>query len=236
MKILIVDDEQNFLCFLKERILDYCQMQKVTVYISTATDPRLLLDNELFKSYDIIFLDIEMPNISGIEVAEKINESKQSSIWPFIIYVTNREGLVFKALQTQPYSFIRKSHIDDIERCLSCIITKYISEDSVCVKTGRTIIRVALSEIIMIEKEKNYAVYYTRNGEYRERSLINELAGAFLKKNFVRPNIGCLVNCEYISEILTSTIKLTDGKQVPLSRKYRKEVNKNFYDWLVTKI
>ena len=233
LRIAIVDDEKSFLASLKKRILAICDRNDYLVSISTTTDPYSVLENELYKHNDIIFLDIEMPYLSGLDIASEINKQKGNSDLPYIIFITNRDGLVFTALKEQPYSFIRKSHIEDIEACIFRIFEKMKNDDFIYIKSGRTTDRVSLKEIRYIEKEKNYIIFHTENTQYRERNTIEERAIQLLSKGFVRPHIGYLINVRYIDEIMPQTVRLIDGTLIPLSKKYRKEVKQKFYEWVV---
>ena len=233
MNVLLVDDEKTFLTLLKKKIFDFCRKHDISVNVTTTTDPYLLLEDERYKHTDIILLDIDMPNISGIDIASRINSMKGTSDRPYIIFVTNRDGLVFEALKKQPYSFVRKSHLDDIKACLLNIYTKLSREESIHIKSGRTIDRIAVKEIVYVEKEKNYIIFHTERGKYRERTTIDEKAVELLPKGFLRPHIGYLVNVKYIDELLPQSLQMTNGVQIPLSKKYRKEVKQSFYEWMV---
>ena len=87
LRIAIVDDEKSFLVSLKKRILAICEKNDYFVSISTTTDPYSVLENELYKHNDIILLDIEMPNISGLDIASEINKQKGNSAQ----FISNRD-------------------------------------------------------------------------------------------------------------------------------------------------
>lgn len=233
LRIDLVDDEKVFLTSLKKKIFEFCRKNSISVNLTATTDPYSLLEDERYKHTDVILLDIDMPNISGIEIAAKINSLKGISDRPYIIFVTNRDGLVFEALKKQPYSFVRKSHLDDIEACLLNIYAKLSQEDYIHIKSGRIIERIPVKEIMYVEKEKNYIVFHTELGKYRERTTIDEKAVELLPKGFLRPHIGYLINVIYIDELLPQSLKMINGVQIPLSKKYRKEVKQSFYEWMV---
>ena len=155
MNVLLVDDEKAFLVTLKNSILKICSEKDIDINITTITDPYSVLENEHYKHYDAILLDIDMPNISGIDITEKNNSLKGTSSKPYILFVTNRDGLVFDALRTQPYSFVRKSHLRDLKPCLGSIYSKISLENSIYIKSGNKTDRLEIKEIIYIEKEKN---------------------------------------------------------------------------------
>ena len=233
MNVLLVDDEKAFLVTLKKSILKICSEKDIDINITTTTDPYSVLENEHYKHYDAILLDIDMPNISGIDITKKINSLKGTSSKPYIIFVTNRDGLVFDALRTQPYSFVRKSHLRDLKPCLGSIYSKISLENSIYIKSGNKTDRLEIKEIIYIEKEKNYIIFHTLRGEYKERSTIDRIAVALTKNNFLRPHIGYLVNVRFIDELLPDSIRLINGIVIPVTKKYRKEIKQRFYEWVV---
>ena len=115
MKILIVDDEPVFAGELRQYVNKICLDNRVTAEIQITDDSEFLLMND--KDFDFVLLDIEMPKYSGLNLASKLNGQKDGSDKPYIIFVTNRDGLVFDALKQLPFSFVRKSHLEDLEPC-----------------------------------------------------------------------------------------------------------------------
>ena len=233
MNVLLVDDEKAFLVSLKKYVLKTCGEKNIDINITATADPYCVLENEQYKHYDVILIDIDMPAVSGIEITQKINSLKGMSTKPFIIFVTNRDGLVFEALRTQPYSFVRKSHLGDLTPCLESIYSKLSREDSIYIKSGSRTDRLEIKEVIYIEKEKNYIIFHTQRGEYKERSTIDARAVNLMNRNFLRPHIGYLVNVRFIDELLPDSIRLINGIVIPVTKKYRKEIKQRFYEWVV---
>lgn len=235
MNILIVDDDRVYLRTLSKIVDEMCEKEKIPCNISTSYQPYLLFDQEKYKHADIILLDIDMPEISGIEIASKINDLKGKSDKPFIIFVTNRDGLVFEALREQPYSFVRKSVIDDLSACLIKIQEKLNAADTYTIKTGREVDSLFIKDIIYLEKKGNYVIFHTESGDYRERTTIDLKLRDLCEYGFLRPQIGYLVNVTYISDIHDGVVSLTTGVDLPLSKRYRKQIKQDFYDWMVNK-
>lgn len=233
MNVLLVDDEKAFLVSLKKYVLKICGEKNIDINIAATADPYCVLENEQYKHYDVILIDIDMPAVSGIEITQKINSLKGASTKPYIIFVTNRDGLVFEALKTQPYSFVRKSHLGDLTPCLESIYSRLSREDPIYIKSGSRTDRLEINEIIYIEKEKNYIIFHTQRGEYKERSSIDRIAGDLTENNFLRPHIGYLVNIRFIDELLPDSIRLINGIVIPVTKKYRKEIKQRFYEWVV---
>ena len=154
---------------------------------------------------------------------------------PYIIFVTNRDGLVFDALKQQPYSFVRKSHLDDLKPCFDRLITLCERDTYYPIKSGRDIERVALKDIFYLEKQKNYVIYHTAHGMISERTTLDKKTD-LLNNGFLRTHIGYMVNTRYIEKIRTRDIILSDGTMIPMSRKYSEAVRRGFFEWMANEI
>lgn len=233
LKIALCDDEKLFVNELKNKIESICTRNVIEYDIRTYNSGFAVIEN--LNKHDIIFLDIEMPYINGIETAKRINKLKTDVNIPYVVFVTSKENLVFDALKHLPYSFIRKSHIDeDIENCIISI-NKKIRDSAVRypVKVGRNTIFLSTDEIVYIEKDKNYVVFHANGNEYRERSNIDEKFGDLSDSGFIRTHIGYLVNLKYIEEITNSEVVLLDGRIIPVSKSYKQLVKDIYFDWMV---
>ena len=230
MKILIVDDEQVFAGELRQYVNKICADNRVTAEIKITDDPEFLLMNG--RGFDVVLLDIEMPKYSGIELASSLNEQKGDAEKPYLIFITNRDGLVFEALRQQPYSFIRKSHTEELEPCLTRLMKLCEKTDFYSIKTGRDIVKLTLNDIYYLEKQKNYVIYHTARGRISERTTLDKKTD-LLNNGFLRTHIGYMVNIRHIEKITSTDVYMSDGTAVPLSRKYHDEVRKRFFEWMV---
>lgn len=82
INIAVVDDEPLFIDTLINKIADCCSSLKIKYFVDKYSNGYDILEN--YKSYHLIFLDIEMPSMDGIETAKTINESKGDSEIPFL--------------------------------------------------------------------------------------------------------------------------------------------------------
>lgn len=108
-------------------------------------------------------------------------------------------------------------------------------KDTYTIRNGRHIDTLIIEEIIYLEKKNNYVIFHTASGVYRERTKIEEKYKDLVNFGFVRPQIGYLVNIKYINDIQLSSVVLDDGTQVPLSKKYRKSLKDEYFDWMVSR-
>ena len=156
LKIAVVDDEIVFVESLINKITAVCEKLNLEFKIDKYSNGFDILEN--YSKYHLIFLDIEMPSIDGIATAKRINELKGSAEIPFIVYVTSHDELVFDALKSFPYSFIRKSKIEsDLYECINRINNSFEElHKTIVLHTERKDIPIVIGDIIYLEKIKNY--------------------------------------------------------------------------------
>lgn len=99
-RIAICDDEREFGNKLNEEVKTICNKKSIEYKSDIYSDGLSLMDN--YEKYHLILLDIEMPLIDGISVAEHLNNKRTNDI-PYVVFVTGRDNLVFKALKSYPY-------------------------------------------------------------------------------------------------------------------------------------
>lgn len=235
MNIVLVDDDRIYLDELRDTVTRMCESNSINATISATDKPLSLLEKNIYNHYDVILLDIDMPGISGIELASEINKLKGLSERPYIIFVSGRDGLVFQALREQPVSFVRKSDIDDLIPWLKKINSRLSVENTYSIKSGRLVERVLIREIVDLEKAGNYVIFHTLSGDFKERATIDEKEKDFKPHAFIRPHISYLVNPLYIREVSNTNVILTDGTMLPLTKKLSKAVRQEFFDWMVSK-
>ena len=112
LHVAICDDEKKILDDLFEQVRWTFEDADISCY---SDGKRLISDNEK-SPFDIIMLDIDMPEISGFSVAESI---QKMAVKPLIIFVTSHDELVYDSLMLHPFGFVRKSHMDvELEKVL----------------------------------------------------------------------------------------------------------------------
>lgn len=138
------------------------------------TDDKIMVENIINHRIDIVLLDIDMPSISGMDIANKLTKEK-----PFIniIFLTNREELVFQTLKYRPLRFIRKNYIrEELKEAIEAAIKKINAERCV-IHFGKDKVKlnIPIEDIVYIESDKHYVEIHMSDfvliGRYK-----NELA------------------------------------------------------------
>lgn len=180
--------------------------------------------------YDIIYLDIEMKGLDGIDTAHKIREYDKSA---FIIYITSHVKLAPQAFEVNAYRFMKKPI--DAEK----FDAYYLSALKEIIKTPkyfefqfkRENHRVAISDIMYFESEKRVTYIRTSTGldiQYYEKMNDIEKRINALKFEFYRTNQSFLVNPDYVYSYMFNQIILKNGTTLIISENRRKKVNELF--------
>ena len=218
MKLLFCDDDCRFLDSFSKVVEEEFYKAKIVVDVKLCNNACELFDSLDDKSVDIIFLDIDMPEISGFDVATKLRASGSTAI---IIFVSSFDNLVFNSFPYQPFWFLRKTALfqQELAEMISRLIVQIqLNARSLAIKVNGASIVLLLSEIYYIESDKHYLVLHTKKGEFRYKGNIGDLSEELASFYFVRCHVGYLVNCRYIGSITKKELSLTTNVMIPISR------------------
>ncbi|WFR57542.1 LytTR family DNA-binding domain-containing protein [Anaerocolumna sp. AGMB13025] len=224
VQIAVCDDEIIFLEDMVNQIATQFRKSGSEININSFMDGTNLLEENSNIPFDVLFLDIEMPGISGIEVAETIRASNPFVI---IIFITNRDDLVFHSLRYRPFRFIRKTHLrEELPEAIEAIVKKLRSENQyITVSFNNSSTQIRITEIMYVESYKHDIFLYIQDEKYRIKSNLKIMEKELEGYGFIRVHSGFLVNYRYIFSIDKTKVILNNKEMVPLSR-YRSEAVK----------
>lgn len=232
MNIAICDDETNMLTVIKDKALSVLNSLNKTADISVFDSGEELLTaydgNQ--KPFDIIFLDIKMDKLDGIKTAELIRRYDNNVK---IVFVTSSAEYVFKGYEVKAYRYIMKNELEyGFGKVLKDIIkeTEAPAEKPFIFTFGAETVSLSLSDICYFESEKRIVKIITDAEEYKTYSKLVDIEQAIDNEYFIRCHQSYLVNAKKIDKISKNEIHLKNGKTVPVSKKYQKDV-KEAYLW-----
>ncbi|MDR0917683.1 MAG: LytTR family DNA-binding domain-containing protein [Oscillospiraceae bacterium] len=182
--------------------------------------------------FDVVFLDIEMPEFDGFNIAEKLNEKNTDTL---IVFVSMHKNYVFNSFDYNPFSFLRKEKIEQDLEPLAERIYKKLKKDRL-IYFAEESRGLNFSDIFFIEVIRNSLIIYTLNEHFTIRKTLAAIEEELKDSDFVRCHRSFLINISQISKIEKSDIIMSNNKNIPLSRSYRKEVNDKFHNYLRRKI
>ncbi|SKB41295.1 LytR/AlgR family response regulator transcription factor [Daejeonella lutea] len=223
----IVDDESHAI----ETLTAYVEKVPGLVLIGSATNPLVALE-EITKSVhpDITFLDVDMPQLSGIELAGLINDRTK------VIFTTAFSDYAVAAFEKNASDYMLKPV--SFERFLSSIkkVTDNLpaskanaADDHFYIKSNikGKVIKLAFNDIVHVESIKNYLSIYTGDNKYVTYLTMKELEKVLPENLFLRVHKSFIVNKNYIKAIDGASIQLSNNTKIPVGQTY-KDILQNY--------
>lgn len=230
--IAICDDDKRILEDITAKVQASFNKHEVAAEYLSYNDPRELIEYLHSKSMDILFLDIDMPYFSGMDIAGFVNEQGMKTM---LIFVTSYDALVYQTFAYRPFGFIRKTHIEDeLDELVRRIKQELIHrKQELVIQKGQELSKILISEIVYIESEGNYVNIYLQNEHIRIRDTLSNIEKELVGKDFIRCHKGYLINGDYVIRLRASEaeLKYSDGpKVIPIGRSYEKEVRRKILE------
>lgn len=225
MRIAICDDEfyqRNMLEHIIEKLAKELHIKIETKQHMSGEELLRKLEKDMY-SYDIILLDIQMKELTGIDVAKILRETNQSTI---IIFITGVADYVFEGYNVRAFNYILKPIEEDkVKQVLGEAIKTLEVEDKpyYAITTKDATYKIELEEIIYFKSDRRTVQAITTKGEYSFYNKLDEIEEGLKEKGFIRCHQRYLVNMAHIDHINENEVILKSGEQVPISRNRYKE-------------
>ena len=231
-RVAICDDENEILNDISIRIKACFEEKDISAEYVCMNDPRKLMEFLQTEKVDVLFLDIDMPFFSGMDIAGYVNEN---GLQPLLVFVTSHEAVVYQTFAYRPFGFIRKTHIADELEELSARIKKELLDrkQELVIEKGQEIIRIPIRNIVYIESEGNYLNIYEKNTAIKVRETMTNMENKLFGKGFIRCHKGYLIHIDYIEKFRTAEVEMRceqEHKIIPVGRSYEKDVKKKILE------
>lgn len=230
LRVVICDDEPAFVQLLSQKVQQFLSAQNIEYICCANSDATQFLDKceEIWP--DIIFLDIDMPPFSGFDLVRKIPNREEK---PILIFVSSQDHLVFDSFTYEPFRFVRKSCLEEIERCLKDALEKIWGRTgrySVKLLDGQTI-SLFLDQIVYFQYLTPNVKVVLSNDEEWTRTTLKNLEKDLKERGFFRIYQNILVNMKYVYSVHPMHVVLRYGnrtQQLPVGRTRKEELHKIF--------
>ena len=234
IRIGVCDDMEEEICRQKSILLRIAEKLDLEMEIRDFWSGEELLEEiENYGSFDIILLDIEMEGKDGIETARCIREKDFSTI---VIFVSAHEQYCRKMLEVQPFAFLEKpvseAALEDVLK--KALRTRCPENERFLFSNQKHRYSVPIHQIMYFESiGRQICVHGTEHVYYfygKLSAVEKETSGLHVR--FARAQVSYLVNLRFVREWNYDKLKMDDGAEIPVSKKYRQDMRRHYMGML----
>lgn len=236
MNIVICDDNKIFREMLRDITIEYMKEKKCEYNLDIFASGEELISaiNRGYINYNLVFLDILMGKLNGIEVAnilKNINENIE------IIFVTTTKDFVFNGYDIGVLNYILKPFDQEkikteIDRYMEKNNKNYDDKFYVTKKNGIEIL--SIKNIFYFDIYNRIITVHTKNRNVQFYDKFENIEKKIEEHSFIKCHRSYLVNCRYIDKIENSDIYLMNGEKIPISRLRISNVKTEFLEYINT--
>lgn len=224
MRCLIVDDDELSRTVLEDLVNNTDSLE----LIKSCEDAIDAFNTIKEEHIDLVFLDIEMPKMDGMEMIRSLNPLPQ------IILVTSHSKYAVESYEYDVTDFIEKpvSHgrfLKAIDKALNRFEesrAKITSKDrTIFIKADSKLVQINTEDVLWVEALGNYMRIFTPKGKYTILSTMKDIASKLSADEFVRVHRSFIVRVDKIETIEDNYI-LINGKQISIGKAYKEELSK----------
>ena len=221
VRIGICDDEQYMSDTIRVMVSGFFLKRNIEIIIMQFSSGEELLNYD--KQIDILFLDIQMEGIDGMETARELRRQKVKRL---LVFITVLREMVFQSFEVQPYDYlvkpIEKKHFQKMmERLLDSM--KNASEENLLVQKGYESRIISIGDIVFCEIIDRKIYLHLVSSEVIDYYDRIENLEKKLNHGFFRCHRSFLIHLKYLKGYKNGTAYMENGREIPVSRLRSKE-------------
>jgi len=230
MKIAICDDDKYFLEKLYQTLTTCKNAISCAEYHTFSCGVDLVANYKKRKQFDVVFLDIEMPGLSGLETGQKIREIDSDVM---IVFITSHHDFMSDSFKIETFDYLTKP-LDEVAAndTLGRVFKKYQEHRYiVTLKVRGAIHKLDVSDIVYIESYRKVLTFYTENEAYEMPGKLNDYEIKLVPYGFLKCHQGYLINMKYIESIENNRITTITGVTLDMSARKKRMCLKAFNEY-----
>lgn len=232
MKAIICDDKAVFVDAIESRLRNYAAKKDTNVEITKCRSGKELLELDLLGC-DVLFLDIDMPGINGIDAAREIRKINREVI---LVFITGWIEYAPAGYQVNAFRYLLKGSLDqEFDPCMEDILAKlHENAEMMIFQTRDRNLEISLKNILYLEGTQRRSVLlylYEGRNPIECTGKLAEYDEQLCRKGFLRLQKSYLANMDHIVRIKNYMALLRDGTELKVSERQYAQVKKDFLLW-----
>ena len=203
--IAIVEDEEQFRQQLIEYLTQYQNEQGLEFKISVFADGAEIL-KDYQSVYDVVLLDIEMPEVNGMDAARQIRAQDESVI---LMFITNMASYAIHGYEVGALDFVMKPityYTFSMKLTRALKRAKQQEQKAVLLPLSDGVKKLELNEIYFVEGQSRMLYYHTADGDYIVKGTMQSAESSLVSFPFAKCNHWYLVNLMHVKEVRKNTV------------------------------
>lgn len=232
IKIAVCDDDQRFIGTVVTYLTQLKNKHQYELDIEEySSGEELIADIEKGIRFDLVYMDIEMKQIDGMDTAAYIREHDDKML---LVYISSHEEYIRKLFETEPFRFLSKPvSIEEFEKVFLKAVQKIHNQKQQCFyfQSGKNLMKVLARDILYFESSGRKVIVHTAKHEYEYYDKLSEVEKKVSDLRFVRIHKAYLVNMDNIEAFQYERVALVDGTILSISEKNRPKIRSQFWEY-----
>jgi DNA-binding LytR/AlgR family response regulator len=226
IRVIIVDDDELCISVIEDMISQLDDFICIETFQNALDAYNYLEANDV----DVVFLDVEMPKMGGIELLKSLKKS------PMVVMITSHEEFALESYEYNVTDFLKKPaewsrFLKTIEKIrkefldLAAQLLESSDQEHVFIKTDSKLVQLNLSQVLWVEALGNYIRVHTEEDKYTVLSTMKEIEAKLPPKDFIRVQRSFIIRVDKVKAIEDNYI-IIKNKEIHIGKSYKEEFYK----------
>lgn len=230
VNIAIVEDDKDQAEQLESALIRYSNEFRVPLKTTVYYNAKVFL-SKYSGEYDIVFMDILMPMMNGMDASRLLREKDDKVM---VIFVTNMQQYAIQGYEVGAFDFILKPvRYPEFKLKFTRAMNKLMPQKkvaSILIKSESGMVRLTPEQILYVEVQQHHCVYHTKQGDFRQYQTMKSVEAQLGEYGFARCNNYLLVNLAYVRKIDGMSVHI-GNTALPISYPRRKQFCDKFEEF-----
>lgn len=228
MRIAVCDDEERFRSDIKKHIDKI--YNSLDVVVDSFSGGKELIAAFEVRPYDLVFLDIEMPEMDGITLAKKLRSLSEKIN---IVFLTGHVEYALEGYEVNALRYLTKPVQEDkLKEVLRYVADKMTEKRQLLIKADGEEYLLDVSDILYLEAQNQYIMIYTSDAEYLVRYNLTDYENELKSDGFFRTHRGYLVSLGKVKKLGKNEVIMEGNASVPVSRSMMPKLKDALYAFI----